>query len=73
VLLGVYFLVLQGLEYTVAAFRISTGAYGRIFFFGTGFHGMHVCLGRIILIVRRIRLNTRIITAHHHFGVEFRL
>jgi len=73
VCLGVYFLILQGIEYSAAAFRISTGAYGSIFFFGTGFHGIHVCLGRILLIVSRLRLRGRLISSHHHFGLEFRL
>jgi len=71
--LGSYFLILQGIEYSAASYSISTGAYGRVFFFGTGFHGLHVCLGGIILIVRAIRLNRIIISASHHFGVEFRL
>jgi cytochrome c oxidase subunit 3 len=65
--------MLQGIEYRVASFSISSGAYGRVFFFGTGFHGMHVCLGSIILVVRAIRLNNNLITGHHHFGVEFSL
>jgi len=73
VLLGVYFLVLQGIEYSAASYSISTGVYGRVFFFGTGFHGLHVCLGGIILIVRALRLNGILINSTHHFGVEFRL
>jgi len=73
VLLGSYFLILQGIEYSAASYSISTGAYGRVFFFGTGFHGLHVCLGGIILIVRALRLNEILIRSNHHFGVEFRL
>jgi len=72
-ILGFYFLSLQGVEYYAASFIISSGAFGRIFFFGTGFHGLHVCLGAIILGVRAGRIANNIIRRQHHFGVEFRL
>lgn len=71
--LGSYFLLLQGIEYSAASYRIASGAYGSIFFFGTGFHGLHVCLGGVILTVRAIRLRKILINSTHHFGVEFRL
>lgn len=73
VFLGIYFLILQGFEYSISFFSMSSGAYGRVFFFGTGFHGLHVCLGAIILIVRRIRVIKNLISSYHHFGVEFSL
>jgi len=73
VVLGIYFLILQAIEYSASSYSISTGAYGRVFFFGTGFHGIHVCLGGIILIIRALRLNFILINSIHHFGVEFRL
>lgn len=72
-LLGFYFLTLQGIEYYLSSFSISSGAFGSIFFFGTGFHGLHVCLGIIILLVRRIRIFFNVIRRHHHFRLEFRL
>lgn len=73
VFLGLYFLILQGIEYSASRYRISTGAYGRVFFFGTGFHGLHVCLGGIMLTVRALRLSNILITSRHHFGLEFSL
>jgi len=73
VLLGFYFLRLQVIEYSASSYIISSGAYGRVFFFGTGFHGLHVCLGGIILIIRRLRLRRILINSIHHFGVEFSL
>jgi len=73
VLLGSYFLVLQGVEYSTAAYSISSGAYGRVFFFGTGFHGLHVCLGGLILIVSFFRETKIVLSSFHHFGVEFSL
>jgi heme/copper-type cytochrome/quinol oxidase subunit 3 len=73
VLLGLYFLGLQGIEYSRATFSISSRVYGRVFFFGTGFHGLHVCLGVLILRVRHLRIVKGLISAQHHFGLEFRL
>lgn len=71
--LGAYFLSLQGVEYYAASFMLSSGAFGSIFFFGTGFHGLHVCLGRIMLMVRAIRISKGLIRRRHHFLVEFSL
>jgi cytochrome c oxidase subunit 3 len=45
VLLALIFTVFQGVEYSVSAFTISDGAFGTCFFFGTGFHGLHVMIG----------------------------
>lgn len=73
VALGGYFLVLQGVEYSAATYSISSGAYGRIFFFGTGFHGFHVCLGAFMLIISFFRQTKKVLSAFHHFGVEFSL
>jgi len=73
VLLGLYFLSLQGIEYYSSSYSIARGSYGSIFFFGTGFHGLHVCLGAIMLIVSAWRLSDLLISSQHHFGLEFRL
>jgi len=71
--LGLYFLLLQAMEYASSSYSIASGAYGRVFFFGTGFHGIHVCLGVVILTVRRIRLIKNELSSQHLFGLEFRL
>lgn len=44
-------LIVQGLEYSVSSFTISDGVFGTCFFFGTGFHGLHVMVGSIIMLV----------------------
>ncbi len=49
--LGVIFLVLQYWEYSSSSFSISDSVYGSIFFLLTGFHGFHVLVGTIFLIV----------------------
>jgi len=73
VVLGLYFLSLQGVEYIASSFSMASGSYGSVFFFGTGFHGLHVCLGAAMLAVRRLRINRHLIRAYHHFGLEFSL
>jgi cytochrome c oxidase subunit 3 len=51
VILALIFTVFQGIEYNVSSFTISDGAFGTCFFFGTGFHGLHVIIGTIFLSV----------------------
>jgi cytochrome c oxidase subunit 3 len=51
VLLAVVFTVLQGVEYTVSSFTISDGIFGSSFYFGTGFHGLHVMIGTAFIAV----------------------
>lgn len=72
-LLGVYFISLQGMEYYSRRISISSGVFGRIFFFGTGFHGFHVFLGLRILLISHFRLLKRSLSGWHHFGLEFSL
>jgi cytochrome c oxidase subunit 3 len=49
--LAVVFTILQGIEYSVSSFTISDGAFGSCFYFGTGFHGLHVIIGTAFLAV----------------------
>jgi cytochrome c oxidase subunit 3 len=51
ILLAIIFTVLQGIEYSVSSFTISDGVYGSCFYFGTGFHGLHVIVGTLFLAV----------------------
>jgi cytochrome c oxidase subunit 3 len=51
VILAIVFTALQGIEYTVSSFTISDGAFGSCFYFGTGFHGLHVMIGTAFLSV----------------------
>lgn len=51
VILALVFTAFQGVEYTVSSFTLSDGAYGSCFYFGTGFHGLHVIIGTIFLAV----------------------
>nr|WIM51607.1 cytochrome c oxidase subunit III [Parabathippus shelfordi] len=69
-LLGLYFLMLQGLEYYMASFGISDSVYGSTFFMATGFHGFHVIVGTLFLFVMWIRLSNKQFNNSHHFGFE---
>lgn len=54
IILGFIFIALQGFEYAVGSFTIIRGRFGSIFYLGTGFHGIHVCAGLILLFIAGI-------------------
>ena len=70
ILLAILFTGLQGLEYSVSSFTISDSVYGSCFYFGTGFHGLHVIIGTIFLAVGFWRILAYHFTDHHHLGLE---
>jgi cytochrome c oxidase subunit 3 len=70
ILLAVLFTCFQALEYVSAPFNISDGIYGSCFYMTTGFHGFHVFVGTIALIVSFVRLVSNHFTNTHHFGFE---
>jgi cytochrome c oxidase subunit 3 len=51
IILAVIFTALQGVEYSVSSFTISDSTYGSCFYFGTGFHGLHVMIGTAFIAV----------------------
>jgi len=73
VVLARIFEIAQYVEYSTATFSIRDGIYGSIFYFGTGFHGIHVVGGHIFLIVNLIRLINCHFSRYHHLGLEFRI
>jgi len=70
VIYGVAFTLLQVWEYINAPFSISDGIYGSIFFVSTGFHGLHVIVGTIALIVCVFRHWRYHFQIDHHVGLE---
>jgi cytochrome c oxidase subunit 3 len=68
--LGFYFTCLQAFEYFEASFRIADGVFGSTFFVATGFHGLHVIVGSLFLLVCAIRIKKGHFRASHHFGFE---
>jgi cytochrome c oxidase subunit 3 len=73
-LLGFTFVYLQAHEYIYAYehmnLKLTTGIYGSTFFMLTGFHGMHVTLGAIMLTVIWLRVMKGHFTPEKHFGFE---
>ena len=70
ILLGLTFTFVQGWEYAHAPFAFKGSIYGSTFFMATGFHGFHVMVGTIFLIVCLIRANRGDFTPRQHFGFE---
>jgi cytochrome c oxidase subunit 3 len=74
VLLGVVFLFCQGYEYAHAYadlnLKLSSGIYGSTFYMLTGFHGFHVFLGMLMLLIITLRLQKGHFSADSHFGFE---
>ncbi len=70
VLLGIIFIGFQIHEYAEAAFSIRDGIYGATFYMMTGFHGFHVMLGTVMLIVILLRSLAGHFTAEKHFAFE---
>jgi cytochrome c oxidase subunit 3 len=71
VLLGAVFTFVQIIEYTHAAFGFKGNIYGATFFMATGFHGFHVFVGTVFLIVCLIRASAGQFTPKQHLGFEF--
>lgn len=72
--LGITFLGFQAYEYAHAYadlnLKLTTGAYGSTFYMLTGFHGFHVTVGTLMLIVILGRSVAGHFSAEHHFGFE---
>lgn len=69
-LMGAYFLVGQGIEWSHLNFGLTTGLVGATFYILTGFHGLHVLSGVIFQIVMLIRSFNPNNYSHGHFGVS---
>jgi cytochrome c oxidase subunit III len=73
-LLGFIFVYLQATEYAHAyhelGLKLSTGIYGATFFMLTGFHGLHVTIGAIMLTVIWFRVLKGHFTPERHFAFE---
>lgn len=74
ILLGIGFVGLQVEEYRHAyqemGLTLTSGIYGNTFFLLTGFHGMHVTLGTVFLVVLFIRVLKGHFTADKHFAFQ---
>ncbi|WP_260925225.1 cytochrome c oxidase subunit 3 [Novosphingobium sp. 9] len=70
IVLGLLFTSIQAYEYLHAPFPFGVNTYGSAFYMATGFHGFHVIVGTIMLIVCLIRAHKGDFTPRQHFGFE---
>lgn len=74
VTLGLIFFGVQGYEYyhayTEMNLKLTSGIYGSTFYMLTGFHGFHVTIGTIMLIVMTVRAYKDHFTEENHFAFE---
>lgn len=75
VALAIIFVILQVMEYRHAlqdlGLSLGSGIYGSTFFMLTGFHGFHVMMGGLMLLVQWLRSSTAgHFTRDDHFGFE---
>jgi len=74
VALGFIFVACQAYEYYEAYshlnLKMTSGIYGSTFFMLTGFHGFHVTMGAIMLLVVMLRGMKGHFTAENHFAFE---
>jgi cytochrome c oxidase subunit III len=71
--LGVAFLILQGIDYSVLygeGIRLNSGIFGSLFYTMTGFHGAHVFGGVVGISVMLLRGLAGQFSARHHVAVE---
>ncbi len=74
VLLGIIFLFLQVEEYIHAyselGLTMNAGIYGSLFFLLTGFHGAHVTMGTLMLLIMLVRILRGHFSKDNHFAYE---
>ena len=71
IILGLLFTCVQAYEYSHAAFNFKGHIYGATFFMATGFHGAHVIIGTLFLIVCLFRAYAGHFRPDQHLGFEF--
>jgi len=69
-LLALSFEIAQYIEFRGATFSMRDGVFGRVFFFGTGFHGLHVIFGHIFLSYNLLRIISCHFRRTHHLSFE---
>nr|APP87489.1 cytochrome c oxidase subunit III [Periphyllus acerihabitans] len=70
IILSFYFLFLQMIEYKQAMFTFSDSIFGSSFYMATGFHGLHVMIGTMFLIINLLRMLKMHFSFIHHISFE---
>ena len=71
IFLGFFFSVIQIIEYFMCFFTFSDRIFGSLFFFITGFHGLHVFFGLTFIVINFERLKKNFFSFIHHLSFEF--
>jgi len=64
--LGSFFLCLQAAEYYFSSFTIACSSFGSSFYILTGFHGLHVLVGTLLLAGSLYRMRLGLLTMSRH-------
>jgi len=67
---GSIFTMVQGYEYMMAPFSLNDGIFGSLFFLLTGFHGLHVFIGSLFLLICLVRHLQYHFLVNQHIGFE---
>lgn len=67
VVLGIIFIICQGIEYKCSPISISDGIVGSVFYVSTGTHGLHIIVGTIFIMIQTLN---RGISRENHLGIE---
>nr|YP_009127089.1 cytochrome c oxidase subunit III [Acerella muscorum]AHL42970.1 cytochrome c oxidase subunit III [Acerella muscorum] len=70
IMLGLYFTLLQVIEYKESSYSMFDSSFGSSFFMATGFHGIHVMMGSVFLLIMLFRMMKNSFSFYHHFGFE---
>nr|QAV59297.1 cytochrome c oxidase subunit 3 [Cephalodiscus hodgsoni] len=68
VILGVWFVIVQGKEFSTAKFSMADTVFGGCFFIVTGCHGAHVLVGLVFLLVNLFRMVVGGYWPSNHWG-----
>jgi len=68
--LALIFIHIQYHEFNTRFYDISDSVYSNIFFITTGFHGLHVMIGSIFIIVSATRTIKGQLNSKHHVNTE---
>lgn len=71
IILGIIFIFFQYFEYKNSLFTIADSVFGASFYLLTGFHGFHVLIGVLFLIVSLIRLIEYHYSENHYLNATF--
>lgn len=70
-ILALFFIIFQFIEYKASPFTINDSVFGCSFFLLTGFHGLHVIIGFLFILTALFRLYSSHFSSHHSLHNTF--